>query len=651
MNPNLSYRPDIDGLRAIAVLPVMLFHAGIDMFSGGYVGVDVFFVISGFLITSIIYKEVIKGDFSYLRFYERRARRIFPALYFVVLISIIPAWFLLIPDDFMDFTDNIIGVVVFASNIVLWLQSNYFDQAAELKPLLHTWSLAVEEQYYVFLPILLAFFHRYARKFILLLVLIILIASLGLAEWASSSKPTANYYLLPTRAWELFIGSLVSLSIYTGLLDKYSTLIYKSSNVLGIIGLLLILIPVVLYTSITPFPGLWALPPTVGTALVMMSTNPNTITYKLLSNKFLVGIGLISYSAYLWHQPVYAYVRQQPYLEPNQSVLFVAFIVSLFLAALTWKFVEQPFRDRNKISTTKIWLYSLIGALILISVGLLSRAYNGFESRFTMREPLTQATFDLPKSSNGWCFYSVDTNSTLVLGSDGFTCHLGDKNGVKDILLFGDSFAGMYEPFWNSVGKELSSDIHSLTTNWCHPSLTQSFWWKNETRARAQCMMNREFLKKNISNYDAIVISAVWTTVEQEGLISEVFDLINYISTKTDLKIIIMPQPPRVTRESVLRSVYYDAEIHYAQTDKMVQTINEKLKSISTKYNNVIYIKPESIFTTSGNKKMIYTTDGLPYSWDGGHISIYGSTKAGSNFLQSAQYNSLQSLLTQSKDN
>ncbi|MCP4412549.1 MAG: acyltransferase [Gammaproteobacteria bacterium] len=638
MNTNVKYRPDIDGLRAIAVLPVMLFHAGIELFSGGYVGVDVFFVISGYLMTSIIYKEVLNGKFSYAKFYERRARRIFPALYFIIFISIFPAWFLLVPDDFVDFSDNVIGAVTFSSNIILWLQSNYFDQVAELKPLLHTWSLSVEEQYYVFLPILLILIHKIARKLMLLSIFTILVLSLVLSQWGAYSTPTANYYLLPTRAWELFIGSFVSILLYTGKLEKYKTFIFEKSRVIGTIGLILIMVPVVLYDSDTPFPSLWTLPPTLGTALIIICSNPNTLTYKILSSKILVGIGLISYSAYLWHQPVYAYTRQQPYFDPSQNLLLIAFLVSLIFAFISWKFVEQPFRNKTRISTRSIWTFSVVGALGFIIFGLLSSKNNGFENRFDLREPLTKNTFDLPKKSNGWCFYSVDTNQSLSLGKEALNCHVGDVDSTKQLLLFGDSFAGMYEPFWDVVGEHLSVDIHSVTTNWCHPSLSDSFWWNQETRAKEQCDINREFVQDNVQNYDAVIISAVWLRLENEGVLKEIYEFINYVTREKRLKIIIMPQPPKVSRQSVLRSVYYGGEVQYEGSDEKVRTINSDLKAISSKNKNVLYLERESLFSTLSESKLLYTNDSLPYSWDGGHLSIYGSNKAGENFVDSRQY-------------
>ena len=206
----MDYRREIDGLRAIAVLPVILFHAGFETFSGGFVGVDVFFVISGYLITTIIIAELEQGKFSIINFYERRARRILPALFLVMLVCIPLAWFWLLPRDMQDFSQSLVAVTVFASNILFWRESGYFDTAAELKPLLHTWSLAVEEQYYVIFPLFLMSFWRLGKRWIMILLVAVFVVSLALAQWASLAKPSAAFFLLPARGWELLVGAFAA---------------------------------------------------------------------------------------------------------------------------------------------------------------------------------------------------------------------------------------------------------------------------------------------------------------------------------------------------------------------------------------------------------------------------------------------------------
>ncbi|MFT5117312.1 MAG: peptidoglycan/LPS O-acetylase OafA/YrhL [Kiritimatiellia bacterium] len=637
-----NYRPEIDGLRAIAVLPVMLFHAGIGPFSGGYIGVDIFFVISGFLITNIIYRDVSEGKFTFSGFYERRARRILPTLYFVLFVSILAAWFVLIPVDFIDFSRNLIGSVTFSSNITLWLQQDYFDQAAELKPLLHTWSLAIEEQYYLFFPILLIVLYRYAKNRIFLVIFSIMLLSLCLSHWGAYNKPSSTYYLLPTRAWELLVGSIIALLHYQDNWSHVQHKINKYANLLSIMGLVLVVLPMVTYDEHTPFPSMWTLPPIMGAVLLILYSQPKTIVYKFLSHRFFVGIGLISYSAYLWHQPMYAFMRQQALFDASSELMLIAFFFTLLIAYFSWKYIEQPFRDRSKISNTNIWMLSSMGMVIFVLLGLLVIKNNGFENRFALRSPLTEATFDIPKRSNGWCFYSVDTNTSLRLGENGFHCPLGTSEKEPKVLLFGDSYAGMYEPFWDTVGKKLSLGINSITTNWCYPSFTENFWWHIPTPALDQCMMNRKFVSASLSDYEVVVISALWVTLEEKELMGEVLDFVSKLTNEYNLKVIIMAQPPALTRTSVMDSVYKNGDLVYAKGDASAQRVNTTFSRMAESNSKLLFIDRESLFATASNDgQQLLSKDGIPYSLDGGHISIYGSLQAGDNYIQGAAFDKL----------
>jgi len=255
----MNYRPDIDGLRAVAVLPVVFYHAGVAGFTGGFVGVDIFFVISGFLITSIIAPEVKEGRFSILRFYERRARRILPALFAVILASLVAGWFILVPADYDKMGQSIVSALLFVSNMWFWRNSgDYFGGATDYLPMLHTWSLAVEEQFYIFFPLLLMALHRIGRRLLLPAILVLVLGSLVLAAWATHRMPSASFYLLPTRIWELGVGSLLAL----GLVRAEAPRALREAA--GGLGLVAVLAPVFLYDSQTPFPGLAALPPVLG---------------------------------------------------------------------------------------------------------------------------------------------------------------------------------------------------------------------------------------------------------------------------------------------------------------------------------------------------------------------------------------------------
>lgn len=317
---HIRYRPEVDGLRALAVIPVILFHAGFELFSGGFVGVDIFFVISGYLITTILLVEKSAGRFSIVGFYERRARRILPALFFVILACLPFAWLWMTPDRLREFSQSIVAVTVFASNVLFWKSSGYFDASAEEKPLLHTWSLGVEEQYYLLFPLFLILTWRLGRKNQAWLILSMATISLALCEWAWRNHPMANFYLAPTRAWELLIGSLLAFAAFDRPL--YQRVTERLADALSFFGMLLVFWSIFYFDKTTPFPSLFALAPILGTALILGFSGAKTIAAKLLSTKWVVAIGLISYSAYLWHQPLFAFARLRSTESPSLLVFF-----------------------------------------------------------------------------------------------------------------------------------------------------------------------------------------------------------------------------------------------------------------------------------------------------------------------------------------
>jgi len=280
----MLYRSEIDGLRAVAVVPVILFHAGVAGFSGGYVGVDVFFVISGYLITTIILNDLEAGRFSIARFYERRARRILPALSVVLLCCIPFAWLWMLPQELVAFGKSLVATMLFGSNVLFWKESGYFDPAVELKPLLHTWSLAIEEQYYLLFPVTLALIWRWRKSAVLPSLVFVILVSLAISEWGSRNAPSANFYLLPSRVWELLVGALTAFRFGNS---------YKRSHTLGLLGLGLIVCAVFFLDATTPMPSLWTLLPVIGTALILGFGRDATVVAKLLSIKPLVGLGLI----------------------------------------------------------------------------------------------------------------------------------------------------------------------------------------------------------------------------------------------------------------------------------------------------------------------------------------------------------------------
>jgi peptidoglycan/LPS O-acetylase OafA/YrhL len=370
----VKYRPEIDGLRALAIVPVILFHSGFNLISGGYAGVDIFFVISGYLITQILLNDIHAEKFSIINFYERRARRILPALFFILTFTIPFAWLLLPAGELVAYSKSITAVSLFVSNFFFWLDGGYFEVSSDLKLLLHTWSLAVEEQFYIFFPIFLIFLWRSGQKFILPVIFITALISLVLAQIATQSYPIASFFLLPSRAWELAIGALVAIALFNKGASDENAFPYvgpKSNELLSALGFVLIVISLFLLNNQTPHPGFYTLLPTVGAALVILFANSQTLTGAILSKPLFVGVGLISYSAYLWHQPVLVFSRFL-HVPANPAYALSLIILIFTLSVLTWKFVEQPFRRKDYISRKCIFTLCLVFTIFLALFGFLS---------------------------------------------------------------------------------------------------------------------------------------------------------------------------------------------------------------------------------------------------------------------------------------
>lgn len=502
----MQYRREIDGLRAVAVIPVILFHAGFTIFSGGYVGVDIFFVISGYLITSIIISELEKGNFSILRFYERRARRILPALFFVMLACIPFAWIWMLPSQLIDFSLSLFAVSIFISNILFWQESGYFSPAAEEKPLLHTWSLAVEEQYYMLFPIFLILLWRFGRNPVFYSIIVISILSFLLSEWGWRNNPTANFYLAPTRAWELLAGSICAF------LQFGKT--QKSNNALSALGLALIVFAIFFYDESTPFPSVYALAPVVGTALIIMYGARETWVAKLLSLKAFVGIGLISYSAYLWHQPLFAFARIRSLYAPEQWLMLLLAFTSLVLAYFSWRYVEHPFRKRTLPalqSQRAVFGVAGIVGMIFVALGLIGVIGNGFTSRYSVPS-FIESSF-VRSDRQGECFDKPYVHQV----SDWF-CPLGDTLENSSFVVFGDSHALNVLDSFDVAAQTLGREGLFTGASGCIPFLGIFPIRKDQNIKDCHALNNRVFnYVKNSATITTVFLVARWTYYTDGG--------------------------------------------------------------------------------------------------------------------------------------
>ena len=429
----LSYRPDLDGLRSLAIVPVMLYHYGLGGLSGGFVGVDVFFVISGFLITSLLLREIEAGGFSIIEFYERRARRILPALFFMLAVTTVLAFLVFLPVDLVNYGKSLIATTVFGSNIFFWREFGYFDRAAELKPLLHTWSLSVEEQFYILFPPFLWLISRLGRRRVIPILASCLCASLMLSVLAIIRWPAAGFYLPATRAWELLTGALLAAGAVPSLTNR------QVRNSLSIVGILLIFGSVVFINRGMAFPGWVAAFPCLGAALIIhASLSGGAVGNRLLQWKPLVAIGLVSYSLYLWHWPLLVLAKYAANRELKQPELVAILLMTCGLSFVSWRFVERPFRgSRSAFSRHSVFQFAGMGSAVAAACGFVLILSGGFPSRLPPKVLMyAQATSeDLHMRSDCFNLAAADVR-------EGRLCRIGaDTNESPSFIVWGDSHA------------------------------------------------------------------------------------------------------------------------------------------------------------------------------------------------------------------
>ena len=427
----ITYRPEIDGLRAIAVGAVILYHAQITIFGsqfskGGFIGVDIFFVISGYLITSIILKELVTtGSFSFKHFYERRIRRILPALLFVMLVSLPFAWMYLLPSNLIDFSKSILFSLGFSSNFYFHYSGQVYGATdGLLKPFLHTWSLSVEEQFYILFPIVLLITFKFIRKYLIYVLIIGFIISLGLAEWTSRNYPSASFYFIHARIWELLAGSILAyFEVTKGHRSKNQLL----NSILPTIGLLLIIHSIIFFDDSIFHPSFYSLSPIIGVCLIIWFSNKNELITRLLSTKLFVGTGLISYSLYLWHYPVFAFSRVTKFAEYDIFKKLLLGVIILILSIISYYLIERPARNKNNKFRVIVSLI-VISLVILITFNSNIILKEGYKNRLPeiLQKDLSERPWELLKNSEGkpchgnydGCKFNISSKNKIHLVGD-----------------------------------------------------------------------------------------------------------------------------------------------------------------------------------------------------------------------------------------
>lgn len=499
----MKYRADIDGLRAVAVLAVILNHAGIGLFSGGYVGVDIFFVISGYLITSNLEREIEEKRFSILKFYEKRIRRIFPALFALLGgVSLLSLW-LYSSDHLVEFSKSLLATTLFYSNFLFWSQAGYFDAASLSKPLLHTWSLAIEEQYYLFFPLLLISLQRHTasqRKVILISITALSFAFNLFGVYMLNDDRVTAFYLLPMRAWELLFGGLIALGVFP---SKSNALI---KNLASALGALWIGLSIFYYTDQTLFPGWFAVLPALGAGLIIWAGAGNFTELswvgRLLSFRPIVFIGIISYSLYLWHWPIFVFAEYYSIVRLTSTEIFWLIALVFLIATLSWYFIEKPFRINSLYTQRQIYQLAAAVMLTFLLFGIVIYANRGFDSipYFRLPKNPVSASVDFRKCSLA--------NKNLAAET---LCRLGTLSAERhpEFFLWGDSQAEAL-----AYGVDLSAKKYGVTGHLAFlPACPPGLYDHDDSSNANECKLTSQFVLNYLKAHPEIrtvILFARW---------------------------------------------------------------------------------------------------------------------------------------------
>lgn len=618
----LAYRPDVDGLRAVAVLSVVFCHAGFNC-PGGFIGVDVFFVISGYLIAGLILKELKQGTFTLTNFWERRVRRIVPPLVVVVVVTLVAGWFILMPEDFASFGKSMVGLALLASNVQFWKSIDYFDNAAEEKPLLHTWSLSVEEQFYLFVPVFLLLLAKRSKLHRAFLILSAVAGvSFGLSVYWTQRHPTTNFYLLPTRAWELFAGALLAFSPPCGIIRRKWL-----NELIAMGGLALILVPCFVYDHKTPFPGLAAVPPVLGSAMLIWvgsSSAGFSLIGQALASKPVVFVGLISYSLYLWHWPLFSLTRYLTVKPPATTVWWMLIATSLVLATLSWRYVETPFRQRKVLAARpRLFLVTVVLFVAMLGGGFLMFKANGFEGRMTNQAKLMAETGKFDHS------YVHELEARHIPDE---LVHLGTSNTIPSVLIWGDSHAMAVLPVIDVICKETGNAAVAATHAATPPVIdyfSRNQWGLNEQALPFNAAV-LEHIKK--SKVRAVILISYWNmhseVVEfQAALLKTVAEI-----RSAGAAVYLMKDVPIYdfnVQKLLVRSSYKGQDINrlgltpaeFAAADKMSEAFLERLKGAGVQILDPV---PLLMARSKASNFLPFDAGGAFY-YDGNHLSTYGS--------------------------
>ena len=629
----ITYRPEIDGLRAIAVVAVILYHAqitiyGYQPFKGGFIGVDIFFVISGYLITSIILKELIStGSFSFKHFYERRIRRILPALLFVMLASLPLAWIYLLPNSFVDFSKSILYSLGFSSNFYFHYSGQEYGAANGLfKPFLHTWSLSVEEQFYIIFPVIILLLFRYFKQYLIFILILIFFISLGFADWGSKNYSSASFYFLYSRTWELLAGSILAYSeIKLGHRSKNQTL----NLILPSVGLLLIILNIIFFKLEFNHPSIYTLPSIFGVCLIIWFSHKDDFITKILASKLFVGIGLISYSLYLWHYPVFAFARRTEFIHGDLYKKLLIGLITIILSIVSYYFVERVARDK-KYKFKNIFFSIMSIFIILITCNLFVIHKDGFEKKFSkiyinnkiFEEDLSAESWKYLNNFNIQSFESNNKIKVLIIGDshskDLFTVFDQNKSLFKkyEFVRYGNNYNQSFTFPYSQKNQDLIILQNSKIFKQADVILISDYF-KNEKSFNSL----ENFIK--LFKIEKKIILTSNSNIYYSGKRFKQFynlTLFDYFLLKNK------NEPVFIDKDLTSNDIYQINKFYFDNLNKKkTNSINKKLDVISRKHNIRILYKED--FQCQIEKKICYgiTDEGMKVYYDYSHYTLEGA--------------------------
>ena len=656
----IAYRADIDGLRALSVIAVILYHADFHfnnqyLFKGGFIGVDIFFVISGYLITSLISKELNDTkEFSFVNFYLRRARRILPVLLVIILITIPFAWFYLLPNSLIDFSYSIFFSTIFSSNFFFNnIGHDYGDVLSVAKPFLHTWSLSVEEQFYIIYPLFFIFFSRLVKSKFLFLLIFISLLSLILAQFGSIFFSINNFYLLPTRIWEIFCGAILVL------IKKKDNNHKLFKDIISYIGLILILLSFHFFKDDTLHPSFITLIPILGTMLVIRYSDNNFIT-KFLSQKFLVYIGLISYSLYLWHYPIFSFSEILGIDSSNINKI-ILILISFILSIISYYLIEKKFRNKVSVNNSFFVFYLIISIIFISTFTFIVHKEKGHPNRahLIFKEDFTDKPWEILKVDNEICHLRVKD-----------FCDMNAEGKSGSVFLVGDShLITMGKPLSESlIGEDYN--FVSMTNGGCY--FFPGFNYINKITREVVFGCDKKYQKKRLdlikdkknpiviiggnlnrylNNTDVRGVSSPFIFTHnnnisiEENFINSIYKLLN-----NDIKIVLIYPIPEIpwdplteifrssnsrnlkdiTKFITINDVFTTFDDYKTRSKKSFELLNK------IKHKNVSKIFPHEIFCNKDNGKTcpVHNKSNIFY-FDSEHLSITGATMLQKEILQS----------------